>query len=638
MDEFAGLTGADFEGWHNGGDTEAWKRLGAHVVTITDDDGQEVSGVRFTVWAPNARGVRVHGSFNCWNGEHHSMSLIPGTGVWGLFVPGIGGGEVYKYEIWDCHDHYVEKVDPMAQFAEAAPHNGSIVFQSHYRWHDEAWLERRRTSQPHREPLSIYEVHLGGWRRGLGYHQLADELVAYVAEHGFTHVELMPVAEHPFEPSWGYQVTNYFAPTSRLGNPDDFRYLVDRLHQAGIGVILDWVPGHFPKDSWALGRFDGTALYEHSDPRQGEHQDWGTYIFNYGRNEVKSFLVSNALYWVKEFHIDGLRVDAVASMLYLDYSRQPGQWVPNKYGGNENLEAIDLLRYVNTHLYEREPGIMMIAEESTSFSGVTQAVHHGGLGFGFKWNMGWMNDSLRYIKRDPYHRRWHHHDITFSAHYAFSENFILPISHDEVVHGKGSMINKIPQDYWRQFATLRAFYAYQWSWPGKQLVFMGQEFAQWLEFNESASLDWQLADMHFHKGLRSLFTTMNRIYRESPSLHELDSSPSGFQWIWADDAEHSLFSWLRFSSDGEVTACLTNFSADPYHGYLIGLPRAGVWEEILNTDWPRFDGEGLWGNPGAIEARESDGERWAAYAHVTVPPLGSIWLRFRPDGTVMGHD
>ncbi|TFJ95270.1 1,4-alpha-glucan branching enzyme GlgB [Platysternon megacephalum] len=404
------------------------------------------------------------------------MTLIPHTGVWSTFVPGVGAGSVYKYAIRDIHGQWKDKVDPMARFAEAAPNNGSIVFESDYTWGDDTWMNERPVRKPWSEPMSIYEVHLGAWRKGLTYREMADQLVTYVSDHGFTHVELMGVAEHPFEGSWGYQVTNYFAPTSRWGNPDDFRYLVDSFHQRGIGVIMDWVPGHFPKDDWALGRFDGTGLYEHEDPRQGEHMDWGTYIFNYGRNEVKSFLVSNALYWVQQFHIDGLRVDAVASMLYLDYSRNDGEWVPNQFGGNHNLEAIDFLRYVNMHLYERVGGVVMIAEESTSFPGVTAPVDQGGLGFGFKWNMGWMNDSLAYVGRDPIHRRYHHHDMTFAAVYAFNENFILPISHDEVVHGKGSMINKIPQDYWRKFATLRAFYAWMWAFPGKQLVFMGSRW------------------------------------------------------------------------------------------------------------------------------------------------------------------
>ncbi|HEY3408136.1 MAG TPA: 1,4-alpha-glucan branching protein GlgB, partial [Propionicimonas sp.] len=412
------LTGWSLEGFHNGGDTECWKRLGAHEVTVFDDERGELHGTRFAVWAPNAREVRLNADFNWWTGD--VMTLVPGSGVWAIFIEGVGTGAMYKFNILCADGVWREKVDPMAFFAEQAPANSSIVYTSKYLWDDQAWMAKRAASQPHAEPMSTYEVHLGSWRRGKTYLELADELVEYVTWQGYTHVELMPITEHPFEPSWGYQVTNYFAPMSRLGRPDEFRYLVDRLHQAGIGVILDWVPGHFPKDEWALGRFDGTALYEHADPRQGEHRDWGTYIFNYGRSEVKSFLVSNALYWVTEFHIDALRVDAVASMLYLDYSREDGEWVPNIYGGNENLEAIDFLRYVNKHLYERVPGVVMIAEESTSFGGVTKPVHNGGLGFGFKWNMGWMNDTLRYLALEPIHRQYHHNEMTFAMVYAYS--------------------------------------------------------------------------------------------------------------------------------------------------------------------------------------------------------------------------
>jgi len=463
---------------------------------------------------------------------------------------------------------------------------------------------------------------------------LADQLVSYVTWQGYTHVEFMPLAEHPFAPSWGYQVTGYFSPTSRYGSPDDLRYLIDKLHQAGIGVIMDWVPGHFPKDDWALGRFDGTALYEHADPRQGEHKDWGTYIFNYGRNEVKSFLISSALYWISEFHVDGLRVDAVASMLYLDYSREEGQWVPNKYGGRENLEAIDFLCYVNSHLYSRHPGILMIAEESTSFPGVTKPVDDGGLGFGFKWNMGWMNDSLRYLELNPFHRQYHHGEMTFAMVYQYSENFILPISHDEVVHGKGSMITKIPGDDWQQFASLRAFYSYMWSFPGKQLVFMGQEFGQRHEFDESVSLEWFVADLWGHGGLKRLFRDLNKIYKENPALWQLDSDPRGFEWINADDAGNNLFSWLRRSDDGSTIACFTNFSPNPQTDYRIGLPMEGVWTEILNTDSLEYDGTGEFGNLGQIVATPLPApDRFRAVAAVCVPPMGSVWLRHNPSAT-----
>ena len=631
-DEFGGLTGWDLEGFHSGGDTEVWKRLGSHVVTIDDDERGPITGTRFAVWAPNAQAVEVISDFNWWTGDR--MRLIPGSGVWGTFVEGVDEGTLYKFRIQDQWGTWHEKVDPMARYSEQAPQNASIVTETHYEWNDDEWIARREASRAHAEPMSVYEVHLGGWRHGLSYQELADQLVSYVTWQGYTHVEFMPLAEHPFAPSWGYQVTGYFSPTSRYGSPDDLRYLIDKLHQAGIGVIMDWVPGHFPKDDWALGRFDGTALYEHADPRQGEHKDWGTYIFNYGRNEVKSFLISSALYWISEFHVDGLRVDAVASMLYLDYSREEGQWVPNKYGGRENLEAIDFLRYVNSHLYSRHPGILMIAEESTSFPGVTKPVDDGGLGFGFKWNMGWMNDSLRYLELNPFHRQYHHGEMTFAMVYQYSENFILPISHDEVVHGKGSMITKIPGDDWQQFASLRAFYSYMWSFPGKQLVFMGQEFGQRHEFDESVSLEWFVADLWGHGGLKRLFRDLNKIYKENPALWQLDSDPRGFEWINADDAGNNLFSWLRRSDDGSTIACFTNFSPNPQTDYRIGLPMEGVWTEILNTDSLEYDGTGEFGNLGQIVAAPLPApDRLRAVATVCVPPMGSVWLRHNPSAT-----
>ena len=555
------------------------------------------------------------------------MQLIPGSGVWGTFIEGLTEGTLYKFRVQGPDGVWREKVDPMARFSEQAPANASIVYESKYVWSDDEWIAKREKSQPHKEPMSIYEVHLGGWRRGKSYLDLAEELVSYVKWQGYTHVEFMPVAEHPFEPSWGYQVTGYYSPTSRFGKPDDLRFLIDKLHQAGIGVILDWVPGHFPKDDWALGRFDGTALYEHADPRQGEHMDWGTYIFNYGRNEVKSFLVSNALYWLSEFHIDGLRVDAVASMLYLDYSRAEGQWVPNKYGGRENLEAIDFLRYVNRHMYERHPGTMMIAEESTSFPGVTKPVDKDGLGFGFKWNMGWMNDTLRYLALDPVYRQYEHNLLTFAMVYQYSENFILPISHDEVVHGKGSMINKVPQDDWRKFATLRAFYSFMWSFPGKQLIFMGSEFAQRPEFNEATSLEWWVTELWGHGGLQRLLRDLNMIYRDNPPLFELDKAPEGFTWINADDKGHNTLSWVRNDSQGNHVACFTNFSPEPLRDYLVGLPGDGEWEEILNTDSETYDGSGQFGNLGVVTAHDEPWGHFPASAEVTIPPLGSIWLR-----------
>ncbi|WP_257478550.1 1,4-alpha-glucan branching protein GlgB [Acidipropionibacterium jensenii] len=622
-----GLTGWDLEGFHSGGDTEAWKRLGSHIVTVDDDERGPITGTRFAVWAPNAKAVQVVADFNWWNGD--DLHLIPGSGVWGTFIEGVGAGVRYKYRILDQWGTWHEKVDPMARYSEQAPGNASIVWESDYTWEDDDWIDRRTASKAYQEPMSIYEMHLGGWRKGLSYRDLAEDLISYLQWQGYTHVEFMPLSEHPFAPSWGYQVTGYYSPTSRYGNPDDLRYLIDQLHQAGIGVIMDWVPGHFPKDDWALGRFDGTALYEHADPRQGEHLEWGTYVFNYGRNEVKSFLVSNALYWISEFHVDGLRVDAVASMLYLDYSRPEGQWVPNKFGGRENLDAIDFLRYVNSHLYRRHPGILMIAEESTSFAGVTKPVDAGGLGFGFKWNMGWMNDSLRYLALNPFHRQYHHNEMTFAMVYQYSENFVLPISHDEVVHGKGSMISKVDGDDWQQFATLRAFYSYMWAFPGKQLIFMGQEFGQRHEFDESASLEWFVADLWGHGGLKRLFRDLNHIYRAHSAMWQLDTDPAGFQWLDADDAGENMFSWLRRDADGQVIACFTNFSPNPQEHHLTGLPCPGVWKEILNTDSASYDGTGRYGNLGQIVATDEPYRDFPASGHLVVPPMGSVWLEYQ---------
>ncbi|NNG18966.1 1,4-alpha-glucan branching protein GlgB [Naumannella sp. ID2617S] len=632
FDRFGGLTGTDLEGFHRAGDTELWRRLGSHVMEVADGEGGTISGTRFAVWAPNAREVRVYGDFNGWNGEANPMELVPGTGVWATFIPGVPAGAVYKYRVHGADGRWIDRADPMARFAQSAPETASIVFESDYSWNDDDWLERRSKSQPHAEPLSVYEIHLGGWRPGKTYVELAHELVEYVTWQGFTHVEFLPLAQHPYAPSWGYQVTGYFAPLSNFGTPDEFRYLVDTLHQAGIGVIMDWVPGHFPKDEWALGRFDGTALYEHADPRQGEQPDWGTYVFNFGRNEVKSFLVSNALYWIKEFHIDGLRVDAVASMLYLDYSRGDN-WVPNRFGGRENLEAVELLQYVNKHLYEREPGVMTIAEESTSWPGVTKPVHHGGLGFGFKWNMGWMNDTLRYLEEEPIHRQYHHHLMTFAMVYSFSENFVLPISHDEVVHGKGSMVNKVPGDDWQKFASLRAYYAFMWSHPGKQLIFMGNEFGQRSEFDESKGLEWWVSDLWGHDGLQKLFRDLNHRYRDTPALWKLDNDPAGFRWINADDSQGNVFSYLRSDGEGRHLAVAVNFSPVPRTGYTLGLPHPGVWREVLNTDSADYDGSGEWGNLGRVEALELPAHGMQHSAEVTVPPLGAIWLQWDPTQT-----
>jgi 1,4-alpha-glucan branching enzyme len=599
---------------------DLWQVLGAHVRTIED-----VTGASFAVWAPNARGVRVIGDFNHWDGRGHPLRSLGGSGVWELFVPGVADGTKYKFEIRGPDGLRRRKADPMASLAEQPPATASVVFTSSYQWEDGDWLDRRAQGETSRQPVSVYEVHLGSWRPGLSYLELAEELTAYVTSMGFTHVEFLPVAEHPFGGSWGYQVTSYYAPTSRLGSPDEFRHLVDRLHQAGMGVILDWVPAHFPRDAWALARFDGTPLYEHADPRRGEHPDWGTLIFDYGRPEVRNFLVANALYWLESFHVDGLRVDAVASMLYLDYSRAEGQWTPNVRGGRENLDAVSLLQEVNVTCYRRVPGIMMIAEESTAWPGVTRPVHLGGLGFGLKWNLGWMHDTLTYLSHDPVFRHYHHNEITFSLMYAFSENFLLPLSHDEVVHGKGSLLGKMPGDEWRRFAGLRTLLAYMWAHPGKQLLFMGSEFGQGAEWSAERGLDWWALDHESHSGVQRLVRDLNNHYRDVPALWELDSSPEGFSWIDANDAAGNVLSFLRFDSDGGMMACIANFAGHPHPRYRVGLPRAGRWRELVNTDSFDYGGTGT-GNLGAVEAVAEPWHGQAASAELTVPPMAVLWL------------
>jgi len=510
---------------------QLWEVMGAHVRTYDHPAGSltdRVTGTSFAVWAPNARGVRVVGDFNGWNGTAHPMRSLGSTGVWELFVPDVGDGTLYKYEILGADSTWRQKADPMAQATQVPPQTASRVYTSDYTWQDESWIAARADGGWHERPMSIYELHLGSWKQGRSYRDLAGELVDYVVGMGFTHVEFLPVAEHPFGGSWGYQVSGYYAPTSRFGDPDDLRFLIDALHRAEIGVIIDWVPAHFPKDDWSLGRFDGTALYEHPDPQRGEHTEWGTYIFDFGRREVRNFLVANAIFWLEQFHVDALRVDAVASMIYLDYAREDGQWTPNQYGGHENLEAVDYLKEANATCFRRVPGITMIAEESTSWPGVTRSTHLGGLGFGFKWNMGWMHDTLAYIAHDPVHRQYHHHEMTFSMMYAYSENFVLPLSHDEVVHGKGALLRKIPGDRWRQLATLRAYFAYMWAHPGKQLVFMGGELGQESEWSEDRSLDWWLLDNPDNKGLHDLVRDINRVYAEQPALWSLDNDATGF--------------------------------------------------------------------------------------------------------------
>ncbi|MDD9152723.1 1,4-alpha-glucan branching enzyme [Plantibacter flavus] len=602
-----------------------WDALGAHVTELRGVT-ESVAGTAFAVWAPHARAVRVIGDLNSWDGTAHAMRNMGATGVWELFIPTIGAGELYRFEILTQHGDWVRRSDPMARFTERSPATASVTGVSDYRWTDEAWLDRRAASDPHNGPMSVYELHVGSWRPGLGYRDLADQLIEYIAELGYTHVEFMPLAEHPFGGSWGYQVTGYYAPTSRFGSSDDLKYLIDRLHGAGIGVLMDWVPGHFPKDEWALANFDGQPLYEHPDPRRGEQPDWGTLVFDFGQPQVKNFLVANALYWLEEFHVDGLRVDAVASMLYLDYSRKDGEWLPNVHGGRENLEAISLLQEANATAYRRNPGIVMIAEESTSWPGVTAPTSEGGLGFGLKWNMGWMHDSLQYIEHDPLYRSHHHGEITFSMVYAFSESFLLPISHDEVVHGKGSLLAKMPGDHWQQLANMRAYLAFMWAHPGKQLLFMGQEFGQPSEWSEERGLDWWILDQPSHRALLGLVSRLNAVYTEHPALWALDHDAAGFEWLDAGDAQNSVLSFLRWDDDGNVIAALVNFSGAPVGPYRVGLPRAGRWEELLNTDAVEYGGSGV-GNYGSIEASASPWAGRPASAELTLPPLGMIWLK-----------
>jgi 1,4-alpha-glucan branching enzyme len=601
---------------------ELWRVLGAHVRR----EG-EVTGTAFAVWAPSARGVRVIGDFNFWDGHAHPMRSLGSAGVWELFVPGVMAGTRYKFDICGPDGSWHRKADPMAALAGRPPATDSVVFESSYEWQDEAWLARRAEADPLREPMSVYEVHLGSWRPGLSYTELADQLTAYVTELGFSHVEFLPVAEHPFGGSWGYQVTSYYAPTARFGTPDEFRHLVDRLHQAGVGVILDWVPAHFPRDSWALARFDGTPLYEHPDPRRGEHPDWGTLIFDYGRPEVRNFLVANAVYWLEEFHVDGLRVDAVASMLYLDYSRKDGEWLPNAQGGRENLDAVALLHEANATCYKRVPGILMIAEESTAWPGVTRPVHLGGLGFGLKWNLGWMHDTLSYLQRDPLFRGYHHNELTFSMMYAYSENFVLPLSHDEVVHGKGSLLAKMPGDDWKKFAGLRALLAYMWAHPGKQLLFMGSEWGQASEWSQEAGLDWAALRGERHAGMQRLVADLNAAYRDDPALWSGDFTPDGFSWIDANDSAGNVVSFLRLAADGSgrVLACVANFAGQPHLNYRIGLPLAGRWREVVNTDAKVYGGSGV-GNLGAVQAVAEPWHGRPNSARITVPPLGVLWL------------
>ena len=613
------------EGTHN----DLGSVLGAHAMQVEGSDG-----VRFALWAPNARHVSVVGDFNGWNRVTHPMRHRGESGIWELFIPGIVPGARYKFALRDRHGEVLpDKADPCALQAEFRPATASVVADpTPYHWRDAAWLAGRHEAQSTAAPISIYEIHAGSWRRvpeegnrPLSFRELGEQLVPYVAELGFTHIQLMPISEYPFDGSWGYQPTGLFAVSSRFGTPADFCAFVDACHDANLGVLLDWVPGHFPTDSHGLGRFDGTALYEHDDPQRGFHPDWNTLIYNYGRTEVVNFLTANAHHWLDSYHLDGLRVDAVASMLYLDYSREAGQWQPNQHGGRENLEAVAFLQRVNTDVYRAHPGSMMVAEESTSWPGVTRAVHDGGLGFGYKWNMGWMNDTLRYMARDPIHRAHHHNELTFGLVYAFSENFVLPLSHDEVVHGKGSLLGKMPGDRWQQFANLRAYFGFMWTQPGKKLLFMGGEFAQQAEWNHDSSLDWHLLEHAEHSGIQHLIKDLNHLYRSEPALHRDDVGPAGFQWLDADDAMQSTLTYLRHDGADGWALVVCNFTPTPHHGRRIGVPRDGHWVERLNTDAGCYGGSNL-GNAGSRVAEPIAAQGQAYSLQLDIPPLATVVL------------
>ncbi len=622
------LTDYDLHLWMEGSHHRAWEKMGAHLAEVKGE-----KGTRFAVWAPNARRVSVVGDFNEWKEGAHSLSTRGDSGIWEGFIPHVKQGDLYKYAVESQHNGYkVQKADPFGFACEIRPQTASVVWDlSGYDWQDAEWMAHRKEKNALNSPVSIYEVHLGSWmrvaeeeNRWLTYRELAPKLAQYAAEMGFTHVELLPVTEHPFDGSWGYQTVGYYAPTSRFGTPQDFMFLVDTLHQHNIGVILDWVPAHFPTDEHGLGYFDGTHLYEHADPRQREHQDWGTYIFNYGRVEVSNFLISNALFWLEKYHIDGLRVDAVASMLYLDYSREEGGWIPNAYGGRENLEAIEFLKRFNAVVYQEFPDAMIFAEESTSWPMVSRPTYLGGLGFGYKWNMGWMHDTLTYMSKDPIHRRYHHNHLTFSLLYAFHENFVLPFSHDEVVHGKGSMMGKMSGDDWQKFANLRLLYGYMFTHPGKKLLFMGCEFGQWAEWNHDKSLDWHLLEYASHDGLRRWVRDLNTLMRGEPSLFELDSDPSGFQWIDCNDTEQSTLVFMRRARDsGEVSVCAFNFTPVPRHNYRVGVPFSGYWREMINSDAPLYGGSGQ-GNMGGVESVPVAAHGHFQSINITIPPLGMV--------------
>ncbi len=614
------------EGKHH----HAYRFMGAHLKTI---DG--IDGCLFSVWAPNVQRVSVVGDFNQWDGRCHPMRSRGGAGIWELFIPDLQANDSYKYEILTQHNDLLVKTDPYAQSMALRPDTTShIASNNSYDWQDKKWLQQRAEFDWQHQAISIYELHVGSWQRSdengfLNWRELADRLIPYIVEMGYTHIELMPIAEHPLDMSWGYQVTGFFAPTARFGTPDDFRFFIDQCHQHDLGVFIDWVPAHFPKDAFALARFNGDALYEHADPRQGEHQDWGTLIFNYARNEVRNFLTTNAVYWLEEFHIDGLRVDAVASMLYLDYSRDDGEWIPNAYGGRENLDAMKFLREMNTTVHGLHPGVLTMAEESTAWPMVSRPVELGGLGFSMKWNMGWMNDNLSYIENDPIHRQYHHDQLTFSQLYSYSENFVLPLSHDEVVHGKLSLLNKMPGDHWQKFANLRLFYAWQYAHPGKKLLFMGCEIAQWEEWSETKSLDWALLDTETHQGIKKVITDLNKNYKNEAALHELDFSSDGFQWIDCHDAGQSVLSFIRWNKDrSQHVVCIMNFTPLVRQNYRIGVPSSTDYQEILNTDATRYAGSNCT-NKDKIIAEDTP---WSGFEHsisLTLPPLAALFLKIR---------
>lgn len=628
------LTDDDLYLFNQGNHHRIYNKLGAHCLCH-----EGVEGCAFAVWAPNAQRVSVVGDFNHWDGRFHAMRRLQNSGVWEIFIPGVQANEKYKYEIFDANNQLQLKSDPYGNYFEGAPNNASIVAaKNNFDWKDAAWLEKRSKTCGGKAPISIYEVHLDSWRhivsedgthcRPMTYRELAVELVRYVKDLGFTHLEFLPVAEHPFLGSWGYQVTGFFAPTSRYGSPEDFRYLVDCCHQNDIGVIIDWVPGHFPKDAFALAKFDGTALYEHADPRQGEHQDWGTLIFNYGRHEVRNFLLANALFWFDQFHIDGLRVDAVASMLYLDYSRKDGEWIPNQYGGKENIEAIEFLRNVNDLVHQYYPGALMIAEESTAFGRVSQPTQAYGLGFDFKWNMGWMHDVLHYCAEDPLFRKYHHNQMTFGMLYQYSENFISVFSHDEVVYGKGSLINKMGSSYFAdKVSTLKALYAYMWGWPGKKTLFMGDEFAQVNEWDYHKSLDWHLLQYPEHRGVQNLIRTLNALYRKIDFWSYKDLCGEGFSWIEPNDSENSVFSFIRKSKDDRTLLFVSNFTPVERKNYRLGVPHAGIWNEILNTDAQCFNGKNR-GNGGKVQTEPLAWHHFSQSINIYLPPLSSLIFSF----------